>query len=445
MFPVRPRLIGEFTRPARMRRSALARGDSVFAHRSFVYLWFARVATIIAYQMLAVGVGWQIYALTGSALDLGLVGLVQFLPSLVLVLLVGHVADRFDRRRILCGCQLVALVAAATLAIASATGWITQHAIFVLVFVIGGTRAFEMPTLQALLPALVPVRLLPRAVASAASATQTAIIVGPAIGGFLYVAGPAWTYATCAAAYLLAATLSMLIRYERPVAANPPATLQSVFAGLSFIRKREAVLGAITLDMIAVLLGGAAALFPIYAKEVLATGPWGLGILRSAPAVGALAIALYLARHPLRRHAGRTMFIAIAVFGVATIGFGLSRWLPLSLVFLVIMGAADMINVVIRSSLIQLSTPDHMRGRVGAVNALFIGTSNQLGEFESGVVAAWLGAVTSVVVGGIGTLVAVAVSLRVFTELANVDRLDSIRPVERAYIDDKDGTRVKQP
>jgi MFS family permease len=425
-------------------RSSPPPEDPIFAHRSFVYLWFARVGTIIAYQMLAVGVGWQIYELTGSALDLGLVGLVQFLPSLVLVLVVGHVADRFDRRRILCACQFVALLAAASLAVGSAMGWITEHAIFAVVFVIGCSRAFEMPTMQALLPALVPVRLLPRAVASAASATQTAIIVGPAIGGLLYVAGPVWTYAACAAAYLTASTLSILIRYERPVAANTPTTLKSVFAGLSFIRSRQAVLGAITLDMVAVLLGGAAALFPIYAKEVLETGPWGLGILRSAPAVGALAIALYLAHHPLQRHAGRTMFIAIAVFGMATIGFGLSRWLPLSLLFLVVMGAADMINVVIRSSLIQLSTPDDMRGRVGAVNALFIGTSNQLGEFESGVVAAWLGAVSSVVLGGIGTLVAVAVSLRVFTELAKVDRLDSIRPGEPAYFDESEGTRVKQ-
>jgi MFS family permease len=315
------------------------------------------------------------------------------------------------------------------LAIGSAMGWITEHAIFALVFVIGCSRAFEMPTLQALLPALGPLRLLPRAVASAASATQTAIILGPAIGGLLYVAGPVWTYGTCAAAYLAAATLSMLIRYERPLPANAPATIASVFAGLSFIRRRQAVLGAITLDMVAVLLGGAAALMPIFAKDVFETGPWGLGILRSAPAVGALATALYLARHPLQRHAGRTMFIAIAVFGLATIGFGLSRWLPLSLLLLVTLGAADMINVVIRSSLIQLSTPDDMRGRVGAVNALFIGTSNQLGEFESGLVAAWLGAVSSVVLGGIGTLVAVVLAWRAFPGLAKVDRLDSIRPV----------------
>ena len=306
-------------------------------------------------------------------------------------------------------------------------GWITEHVIFALAFVLGCARAFEMPTMQALLPALVPLRLLPRAVASGASATQTAIILGPAVGGLLYVAGPVWTYAACAVAYVVAATLSLMIRYERPLPVRAPTTLASVFAGLSFIRRRQAVLGAIALDMVAVLLGGATALLPIYAKEVFGTGPWGLGLLRSAPAVGALAMALYLARHPLQRHAGRTMLLAVAIFGVATVGFGLSRSLPLSLLFLVTLGAADMISVVVRSSLIQLSTPDNMRGRVGAVNAMFIGTSNQLGEFESGLVAAWFGVVVSVVSGGVGTLLAVALSLRAFPELARVDRLDSIR------------------
>ena len=402
--------------------------ESVLAHRSFVYLWFSRVATIMAYQMLTVAVGWQVYSLTGSALALGFVGLVQFLPAFALVLVVGHAADRFDRRHVLRVCQLVAIVAVVTLATGSAMGWITEHTIFALVFVVGCARAFEMPTMQALLPALVPLRLLPRAVASSASAGQTAIILGPAAGGLLYVAGPAWTYTACAAAYVAAVTLVSMIRYERPPRPRTPVTLNSVFAGLSFIRSRQALLGAITLDMVAVLLGGATALLPIYAKEVFGTGPWGLGLLRSAPAVGALTMALYLARHPLQRHAGRTMFIAVAIFGVATIGFGLSRWLPLSLLFLITLGAADMVSVVVRSSLIQLSTPDHMRGRVGAVNAMFIGTSNQLGEFESGVTAAWFGAVASVVLGGIGTLFAVAVAIRAFPQLVRIDRLDTIRP-----------------
>ena len=407
---------------------AAPRREGLFAHRSFALLWFARVATIMAFQMLSVAVGWQMYALTGSALDLGLVGLVQFLPAFALVLVVGHVADRFDRRRILRICQSIQAIAVMVLAVGSAMEWVDRHAIFALVFAIGCARAFESPTMQAILPALVPPRLLPRAIASSASATQTAIIVGPAVGGILYVAGPAWTYATCAAAYLVAIVLVSLVRYERPPRVPAPVTLASVFAGLTFIRSRQAMLGAITLDMVAVLLGGATALLPIFAKEILDTGPWGLGLLRSAPAVGALGMALYLARHPLQRHAGRTMFIAVGVFGMATIGFGLSHSFPLSLALLVVLGAADMISVVVRSTLIQLSTPDDMRGRVGAVNALFIGTSNQLGEFESGVTAAWFGTVASVVLGGIGTLIAVAVAMRAFPQLAKVDRLESVRP-----------------
>jgi uncharacterized membrane protein YhaH (DUF805 family) len=282
----------------------LPANESVFAHRSFVYLWFSRVATIMAYQMLTVAVGWQVYTLTGSALALGLVGLVQFLPAFALGARGRARRRSFRSRHVLRVCQLVAIVAVVTLATGSTMGWITEHSIFALVFVVGCARAFEMPTMQALLPVLVPMRLLPRAVASSASAGQTAIILGPAAGGLLYVAGPAWTYAACAAAYVAAVTLLSMIRYERPLTPRAPVTLSSVFAGLSFIRSRQALLGAITLDMVAVLLGGATALLPIYAKEVFGTGPWGLGVLRSAPAVGALTMALYLARHPLQRHAG---------------------------------------------------------------------------------------------------------------------------------------------
>ena len=402
--------------------------DSVFGHPSFVYFWFTRVASIVAYQMLTVAVGWQVYALTDSALNLGLVGLVQFVPALALLLVAGHVADRFDRRRIARLCQCLQALVAAGLAAGSATGWITEHAIFALVFVIGGARAFENPAMQSLLPALVPPGVLPRAVASSASAAQTAIIVGPAAGGLLYVAGPAWTYGTCALVFLIAVLLAGFIRYERVPRKREPATLRSVFAGLAFIRGRQAMLGAITLDMVAVLLGGATALLPIYARDILHIGPWGLGLLRSATAVGALTMALYLARRPLARHAGRTMFLAVGVFGLATIAFGLSRSFPLSFAALVILGAADMVSVVVRASLIQLSTPDDMRGRVSAVNAMFIGTSNQLGEFESGATAAWLGTVPSVVVGGIGTLLVVLLGMRLFPQLARVDRLESVRP-----------------
>jgi MFS family permease len=401
---------------------------SLRGHRPFVFFWFTRVASIVAYQMLTVAVGWQVYALTDSAFDLGLIGLVQFAPAVTLLLVAGHVADRFDRRHIARLCQGILALVAAALAAGSATHWITEHAIFLLVFVVGGARAFEAPAMQSLLPALVPPRLLPRAVASSASATQTAIIVGPAAGGLLYVAGPAWAYGTSALIFVVAMVLVSLIRYERVIPKREPATLQSVFAGLVFIRGRQAMLGAITLDMVAVLLGGATALLPIYAKDILHTGPWGLGFLRSATAVGALTMALVLARRPLQRHAGRTMFIAVAIFGVATIVFGLSRWFPLSFAALVVLGASDMISVVVRASLIQLSTPDAMRGRVSAVNAMFIGTSNQLGEFESGTTAAWLGTVPSVVLGGIGTLLVVVLGMRLFPQLAGIDRLESVRP-----------------
>ena len=389
--------------------------------------WFARVAAMVAHQMLAVGVGWQVYALTGSALDLGLVGLAQFIPSFVLMLVAGHVADRFDRRRVLQACMIVEALAAAGLALGSFQGWITVRAIFMLIFVVGAARAFQMPAMAALLPSLVPRALFPRAIASNSAATQAAIIAGPALGGFIYVAGPAAVYATSVALFLLTGLMVHLIRPERAQARTEAVGLDSIFAGIRFIRSHPAVLGAISLDLFAVLLGGATALLPVYARDILDTGPWGLGLLRSSTAVGALAMALYLARHPLSRHAGRRMFAAVALFGIGTIIFGVSRSFVLSLGALAVLGAADMVSVVVRSSLVQLQTPDAMRGRVSAVNALFIGTSNQLGEFESGVTAAWFGVVPSVVIGGLGTLAVVALWMRWFPDLVRVDRLDAPR------------------
>ena len=386
--------------------------------------WFARVAAMVAHQMLAVGVGWQVYALTGSALDLGLVGLAQFIPSFLLMLVAGHVADRFDRRRVLQACMIVEALAAAGLALGSFQGWISVRAIFMLIFVVGAARAFQMPAMAALLPSLVPRALFPRAIASNSAATQAAIIAGPALGGFIYVAGPAAVYATSVALFLLTGLMVHLIRPERAQARTEAVGLDSIFAGIRFIRSHPAVLGAISLDLFAVLLGGATALLPVYARDILDTGPWGLGLLRSSTAVGALAMALYLARHPLSRHAGRRMFAAVALFGIGTIIFGVSRSFVLSLGALAVLGAADMVSVVVRSSLVQLQTPDAMRGRVSAVNALFIGTSNQLGEFESGVTAAWFGVVPSVVIGGLGTLAVVALWMRWFPDLVRVDRLD---------------------
>jgi MFS family permease len=375
--------------------------------------------------MQAVAIGWQVYALTGSVLDLGLVGLAQFLPSVALVLVVGHVADRHDRRRILAWCQRTEAAAAATLALLSITGTITEQAIFALVAVIGAARAFEMPTQQTLLPALVPASVLSRAVAANASAGQTAIVLGPALGGLLYVAGPATVYGVCAVMFLAASVLVQRIHVERRLTRREPPTLASVFAGMAYIRRKRELLGAISLDLFAVLLGGAAALLPVYARDILFTGPWGLGLLRSAPAVGALTTAFWLSRNPLQRRAGRTMLLAVAVFGVATIVFGLSRSFPLSLAALVLLGAADMFSVVVRQSLVQLRTPDEMRGRVSAVNSMFIGASNQLGEFESGVTAAWFGTVPAVVLGGIGTLLVVALWWQLFPQLVAVDKVEA--------------------
>jgi MFS family permease len=401
-----------------------AHEPTLSAQRPFVLFWLARVFAMIAHQMLAVAVGWQMYTLTGRALDLGLVGLVQFLPSFFLVLVAGHVADHFDRRRVLQLCMIAEAAAALGLGVASGLGVITEQAIFALIFVVGAARAFQMPTMQALLPALVPPALLSRAIAANASAGQTAIIAGPALGGIIYVAGPAIVYGVSTMLFVLTGLMIFMIRIAR----RPPRTsapgLSSVLEGIRYIRRQPAVLGAISLDMFAVLLGGATALLPIYARDILHTGPWGLGVLRSCTAVGALGMALWLARHPLRGRAGRKMFAAVAVFGAATIVFGVSQSFVVSLVALIVLGASDMISVVIRQSLVQLQTPDPMRGRVSAVNSLFIGTSNQLGEFESGVTAAWLGVVPSVVVGGVGTLLVVLAWMRLFPSLVNIDRLE---------------------
>jgi MFS family permease len=397
--------------------------ESLLGQRDFLLYWCARVGATVAYQMVSVAVGWQVYALTGRALDLGLVGLAQFLPSFVLVLLVGQVADRFDRRRTLQASVIVQAAATCALALGSHTGRIDVRDIFALVMVIGAARAFQQPAMQALLPALVPRRLLSRAIAANSSASQAAFIAGPALGGVIYVAGPGVVYGV--AVLLLLATVATVafIHLREAPAAPGKVTLRSVFAGIRFIRSRPDLLGAISLDLFAVLLGGATALLPIYARDILDAGPWALGVLRSSTAVGALAMALWLMRHPIHRHAGRIMFAAVAVFGLATIVFGVSRSFALSVAALATLGAADMISVVVRQSLVQLETPDEMRGRVSAVNALFIGTSNQLGEFESGVTAAWFGVVPSVVIGGLGTLAIVALWMRLFPALARVDRL----------------------
>ncbi len=397
--------------------------EQLLHHRSFRLFWLASVASTIALQMQIVAVGWQVYQLTHSPFDLGIVGLVQFIPSLFLVFVVGHVADRHDRRQVARFSILVEAIAAGLLAAGSLGGWLTKEAIFAIVFVIGAGRAFSKPTMSAMLPTLIQPSLLPRAVAGSASATQVAIIIGPAIGGFLYVAGPSTVYITSCVLFVLCSVLVSMIKVETPPSKRENATLKSVFAGIAYIRSKPAIFGAISLDLFAVLLGGATALLPVYAHDILHTNSVGLGLLRSAPAVGALSVALFLARNPLKGRIGRTMFIAVGIFGLATIVFGLSQSFVVSLLALVVLGASDMISVVVRSTFVQLETPDEMRGRVSAVNSVFIGTSNQLGEFESGLTAAWFGAVPAVLIGGIGTLVVVALWIRLFPQLFHVDRL----------------------
>jgi len=391
----------------------------------FLKFWLARVCTASAFQMLTVAIGWHMYQLTGNVLDLGLVGLVEFLPRVLFMLHTGHVADRYDRRKVAAICQASQALIALALVLGSSSGEVTREMIFVLAFLLGSTRAFEMPATQALLPSLVPAALFPAAIAASSSAMQTATIVAPALGGFLYAFGSVWVYAPSTALYVLACALMLSLPKKQTALNQERPSIHSLLAGIRFIRSRPDIFGAISLDLFAVLLGGATALLPVFAKDILLTGPWGLGLLRSAPAVGALLMAFWIARFPIRRHVGRVMFSAVGVFGVATIAFGLSTSLWFSLLTLVILGAADMISMVIRGAFVQLETPDAMRGRVSAVNGLFIGASNQLGEFESGLTAHWFGAVNAVVLGGVGTLLITGAWYKLFPTLAHRQTLST--------------------
>lgn len=400
-----------------------AEATSLLRHRPFLAFWLARVCTASAFQMITVAIGWHIYELTHNVLDLGLVGLVEFTPRVLFMLHTGHVADRYDRRRIASLCQVGQGLIAVALVVGASTDNVTREMIFVMAFLLGTARAFEMPTTQALLPNIVPTALFPRAVAASASAMQAATIAAPAFGGFLYAFGAFWVYTPTAILYFIACTLVLTLPSRQAPATQGKATLESLLAGIRFIRSRPDIFGAISLDLFAVLLGGATALLPVFAKDILLTGPWGLGLLRSAPAVGALLMSFWLARFPIERNVGRIMFTAVGVFGVTTIAFGLSTSFWLSLAVLVVLGAADMISMVIRGAFVQLETPDEMRGRVSAVNGLFIGASNQLGEFESGVTAHWLGTVPAVVLGGVGTLVVTGAWMKLFPTLAKRDKL----------------------
>lgn len=397
----------------------------IFANRDVALYGCVRLCSMMAFQMLAVAVGWQVYELTDSALALGYVGLAGFMPAVLLVLVAGQVADRFDRRRVVQAGHVLEGLVALALALGCFQGWLDVTGVFVGVFVLGVGKAFAAPSLSALLPVLVSPAELPQAVSVTSAATQSAVILGPALGGFIYLAGPGAVYAV--GGLLFAASVALLGVIRRPeapaipLAADPQA--KSVFAGIRYIRSQPVVFGAISLDLFAVLLGGATAILPIIARDLVHAGPIGLGFMRSAPAAGALAISFWLARRPIERQAGRVMFAGVAVFGLATIVLGLSTSFVLSMIALLVLGAADMLSVVIRASLVQLETPDAMRGRVNAVNYLFIGASNQLGEFRSGVTAAWMGLVPSIVFGGVGTLLVVLLWMKWFPALAERDRL----------------------
>jgi MFS family permease len=402
-----------------------ARVPSLLRHPSFVMFWCARTSTAGAYQMFAVAVGWQLYDLTNNPLDLGIVGLVQFVPLVSLAVFVGQIADRYDRRAVLRLTQIAKALAAVALALGSIGGFITRELMFTILYVVGIARAFEMPTMHAILPDIVPQRVLPRAIAASASAQQTAIIAGPAIGGVLYALGPAAVYGCCVAIFVTAAVLVSLVQTALARQDKTPVTLASLFAGFGYIRSREVLFGVISLDLFAVMLGGVTALLPVFARDVLGTGPWGLGLLRSAPAIGALTMSVVLSRHMITRRAGVWLFASVAVYGLAIAIFGLSGSLVLSLVALVSYGAADAISVVIRHSLVLSRTPNEMMGRVTSVNSMFTGTSGMLGDFRAGVMAAWLGAVPAVLIGGLGAIAVTLLWLRLFPGLPRIDKLTS--------------------
>jgi MFS family permease len=402
----------------------LSSGDSLFREPAFRNYWVSRILASTSFQMLSVAIGWQMYDLTHDAFSLGLVGLAQFIPMVLLTFVVGQVADNYDRRKIVFICLIIEAVIAGLLLYGNIGGWLGREAILVAAAILGACRAFEGPTSAALLPQLVPKKILQQAISLSTTAGQTSQILGPMIGGLLFSLGASFVYSTATVALLVGAILTYMIRAEHEfVRKSEPVSLRSIFLGLEFIYRHPVILGTISLDLFAVLLGGATALLPIYAQDILHTGPWGLGLMRTAPAVGALLVSLVLAYYPLKNNIGLKLFGALAVFGLATMLFALSSSLIVSLVALLLIGGSDVISVVIRSSLVQLQTPDEMRGRVNAVNSLFIGTSNQLGEFESGTLAGLIGTVPAAFIGGVGTIIVAGLWMYLFPSLRKIRSL----------------------
>jgi MFS family permease len=404
-------------------------GRAAFTHPAFVLFQIARFLIVAAVEMQAVAVGWQVYEITRRPLDLGLVGLAQFLPGILLFPISGHASDRFERRHVLSACYAgYALCFALLLALAQ-RGMQSVSAIYVVLVLIGVVRSFNGTASRSILPQLVPEEHFPNAVAWNATTFQAATILGPSFGGILYALfrGPSAVYVTAMLTAVGALLSTFRIKPSQQARARESMTFKTASAGLRFIWHHKLILGAISLDLFAVLLGGAVALLPVYAREILRTGPWGLGLLRTAPGVGAALMAVLLAHRPLRGRSGLILLWSVAGFGIFTILFGISRSLTLSLIALLLLGASDMISVIIRATLTQLATPDEMRGRVTAVDMIFIGTSNEFGQFESGLTAQWFGTVPAVVLGGVGTLLVIVLWAWLFPELRQAGELTAIK------------------
>jgi MFS family permease len=399
-------------------------GRVAFLHKDYQLFWMARVLGVLAIEMQITALSWQVYQLTGQALDLGLIGLAQFLPFLLLFLISGSVADRFQRKRIMAICVAIQTLCAVAFFIITAMGKPNFSGIFIILIFLGVARAFQSPAQSAIIPLLVTKEHFANAVAWTASGHQIARIAGPGIAGLIIIGGEQWAYGFAIILFILSTVFTFLIKTNTQIISKAPVTIQNILAGLRFALKRQTIIGSIGLDLFAVLFGGATALLPIFATDILNVGPTGFGALRASIMVGALTGALLLTQYPISRHAGKILLSTVAIFGLGIIVFGISTsfWLSLSALF--ILGTADAVSVFIRSNLVQIITPDNMRGRVSAVSAVFIGASNELGELESGVTAHFWGVVPAVVVGGIGTILISGLFARIFPELRQVNSLD---------------------
>ncbi|WP_426196006.1 MFS transporter [Massilia sp. DWR3-1-1] len=416
-------------------QSAASSAATVLRNRNFAFYLSSRVLGTLAVQMQSVAIGWQVYDITGSLYDLGLIGLAQFAPFLVLILPAGHVADRYNRRSVIAVCLALQLLVSILLLLFSVSGSAVVWPVFAILVLFGSARAFMMPASQAILKNLVPLESFSQAVALSSSAFHVAVITGPVLGGLLYLAGPKCVYMVSAALLLIATVLMTRTKSRTQVHSSGPASWHTVLEGMRFVRSRPIILGAISLDLFAVLFGGATALLPAYARDVLQAGPTGLGLLRTAPGAGAALCSVVLAIRPIRRHVGLWMFGGVGLFGLATVVLGATSSLAIALAALFLLGVGDMVSVYIRHLLVQYETPDDIRGRVSAVSAVFIGASNELGEFESGLAAGWLGLVRAIVAGGVATLVVTGLWAWKFPVLSRMDRFPHHEKEEQEALD----------